>query len=94
MLKLAGEKANSALVPTGRPIVPVSVALPVFETVKVCAALVVLTVTFPKEREVGATAIFGACMTPAPVTGRLVGLVEALLANTIVPESVPALVGV
>src|SRR5512133_3382981 len=60
MLKLAGENANSVLVPVPSARVPVRVAVPVFETVKVRAALVVPTVTLPKARLEGVTLIVGA----------------------------------
>ena len=95
MVKLAGENVNSVLVPVARARVPLRVAFPVLETWKVWLPGALPTVTLPKAREVGATAILGAgAAMPAPLTATLTGeLVASLLVTTIEPLSLPTAVG-
>jgi hypothetical protein len=65
---------------------------PLFDTVTVCAALVVPTAWLPNVNEVGAIPI--ATATPVPVSVTVCGLPVALSVNVIVPLRVPAAVGV
>ena len=93
-LREAGATAYSALVPDARASVPVNVALPVFDTVKVFADDAP-TVTLPNASDAGLTAIFGAAgTTPVPLTARfVVGPFVAFEVSARQPESVPAPVG-
>src|SRR5580704_18778339 len=65
---------------------------PLFDTVTVCAALVVPTAWLPNVNEVGEIPI--ATATPVPVSVTVCGLPVALSVNVIVPVRVPAAVGV
>jgi hypothetical protein len=65
---------------------------PLFDTVTVCAALVVPTAWLPNVSEVGAIPI--ATATPVPVSVTVCGLPVALSVNVIVPVRAPAAVGV
>ena len=92
MVKLAGEKVNSVLVPAARARVPLRVAFPVLEIWKVRLPGEPPTVTLPKVSAVGATAILGAA-TPVPLRARLVVALAALLVMAMQPVSPPAAVG-
>src|SRR5271155_1789207 len=70
----------------------ISGKFPLFDTVTVCAALVVPTAWLPNVNEVGAIPIASA--TPVPLRATVCGLPVALSVNVIVPLRVPAAVGV
>src|SRR5207302_5400425 len=78
--------------PLGAMLVMPSVALPVFLSVTLCVALVVLICWYPNVRLVGDRLTIG----PVPVPVRLIvcGLPEAVSVIVIVPVNVPAAAGV
>jgi hypothetical protein len=72
--------------------VTLSVALPVFNSVTVCAALVVLSTWLPNERVIGER--LAAAPTPVPVSVTVCGLIVALSVMASEPVLVPVAVGV
>jgi len=86
----------ASVAPAKSPVVTmllkISGKFPLFDTVTVCAALVVPTAWLPNVNEVGAIPIASA--TPVPLRATVCGLPVALSVNVIVPLRVPAAVGV
>jgi hypothetical protein len=72
--------------------VTLSVVLPVFNSVTVCAALVVLSTWLPNERVVGDR--LATAPTPVPVSITVCGLIVALSVMVSAPDLVPGAVGV
>jgi hypothetical protein len=86
----------ASVAPAKSPLVTILLKIsgkfPLFDTVTVCAALVVPTAWLPNVNEVGEIPI--ATATPVPVNVTVCGLPVALSVNTIVPVRAPAAVGV
>jgi hypothetical protein len=78
--------------PLVKMLLKISGKFPLFDTVTVCAALIVPTAWPPNVNAVGAIPI--ATATPVPVNATVCGLPVALSVNVIVPLRAPAAVGV
>jgi len=89
----AGTAKSPAFVPLIVKPVKLTVVVPVFVTVTLSAALVVLTVCDSNVRLLGVNVTVAAPPVPVPVNVTVCGLPVALSVNTIVPVRVPVAVG-
>jgi hypothetical protein len=90
----SGTPKSSASSPLVAKPAKFTVAVLVFFTVTLSAALVVLTVCEPNVKLPGVTVTVAAALVPVPVSVTVCGLPVALSVKTIVPVRVPVAVGV